>query len=261
MTKKIICAFLITTTMLSFAACSGDEGNSNEEATEAIVATEKTTEEETEESTEDSTGLGSDFTEEDLAEFLKNLEAETKKEEENLVYTEDMVGKTFAELLDNGYEYIGYSGMGEEYSFLVTTDTANDEATAIVEKLDGKTVKDLVDEDLSIGYIGMGGQYIFSTTIGDMEFSFDIDGAADIVERYKEEDSFADIEDMTELYDIQISNVEFTKTTYTLKFDDSFDASQFKKGDNFKLDDPEEQLKDFVVKELYCKPTPEGLFD
>ena len=260
MTKKIICAFLITTTMLSFAACAGDEGN-NEEATEATVVTEKATEEVTEETTEDSTGLNFDSSEEELAEFLKNLEIETKDDEETSVYAEDMVGKTFAELLDNGYEYIGYSGWGEDYSFLVTMDIANDEATDIVKKLEGKTVKDLVDEDLDIGYMGMNGQYIFSTTIGDMEFQFDIDGAADIVKKYKEEDSFADIEDMTELYDIPLSNVEFSKTTYTLKFDDSFDASKFKDGDDFKLDDPEEQLKDCVVKELYCKSIPEGLFD
>ncbi len=258
MIKKIMCAFLITTTMLSFAACA-DDSNSTEDEKEETKVTENVTKDETDEETEDSveetedsTDTTLELTADDLSILFNNGE-----DTENRVNVQDMTGKTFAELLDSGYDYMGYAGWGDEYTFLVTTENVDATAKDVVKKLEGKTVKELTDKDLSIGYYSFGdSDYTYTTKIGDVEFSFDIEGASEIVDKYNDEDPFADVEDMEELYDKKISNVEFVSITYTLKFDDSFDVDNFKNGDDFELDNPEEQLKDCVVAEIYYNSIP-----
>lgn len=235
MIKKIICAFLITTTMLSTTACVGIGSNVIEKITQANEGTE------------------------DSGDSLKSME--TQDNEENIIYAEDMVGKTFKELLDSGYTYIGFTSTGDECSFWVTTDSVNDENTNVAQKLEGKTVKNLIDNGLSVEYFGLNGPYTFSTKIGDMNFKYDIDGAIEIVSKHKQEDVFADIEDITEIHDMQLSNVEIENTRYTIKFDDSFDASQYKNGNLIEIGNPREQLKDCVIKEIYYQAAPKDLFN
>lgn len=259
MTKKIICAFLITATMLSFAACGNDSKGNEEEKKEEVKVSEKATdeeakEEETEadEKTEDSTDIALDFSAEDFENMI-TIEENT----EDRVYVEDMKGKTFAEVLDAGYDYMGYGGWGDEYTFMLTSENIDPEIENTLKKLEGKTVKELADKDISIGYYAFGdSDYTYTARIGGVDVEFDIEGSSEIVKKNKEEDSFADIEDMEELYDIKISNVEISNVSYTLKFDDSFDASKFKNGDDFELENPEEQLKDFVVEEFYYDSIP-----
>lgn len=243
MIKKIICAFLVTTTMLSFAACAGSG--------ELIKAIE---------GTEASSDASSDSKETGLFDFLKNSETEDgEATEENFVYVEDMVGKTFAELLDSGYTYVGYVSSGDECSFNVSSNSVNDENKNIAQKLEGKTVKQMFDNGLDIDYWGLNGRYTFSTTVGNMEFKFDIDEAIGIVSKYKQEDHFADLKDMTEIYDMKLSNVEIEKTKYTVKLDDSFDASKFKNGNIFEIN--KEDIKDCGIKEIYYKSAPKDLFN
>ncbi|MEE1077278.1 MAG: hypothetical protein UHY68_08490 [Acutalibacteraceae bacterium] len=246
MIKKIICAFLITTTMLSFTACA------------SIVNSINTV---TKEETENSNDSSSDSEESGLVDFLKDLETKDDNEdtEENFVYVEGMVGKTFAELLDSGYTYVGYVSSGDECSFNVSSNSVNDENKNIAQKLEGKTVKQMIDNGLDIDYWGLNGRYTFSTTVGDMEFKFDIDDAIDIVSKYKQEDSFADLKDMTEIYNMKLSNVEIEKTKYTVKLDDSFDASKFKNGNMFEIN--KEEIKDCGIKEIYYKSAPKDLFN
>ncbi|MEE0059600.1 MAG: hypothetical protein UE295_02100 [Acutalibacteraceae bacterium] len=232
MIKKIICAFLLTTTMLSLTACVANGSDVVEKITQKI---------------------------EESGDSLKSMEAE--ENQEDIIYAEDMVGKTFKEVLDSGYTYIGFTSTGDECSFWVTSDSVNDENTNIAQMLEGKTVKDLIDKGLSVDYFGLNGPYTFSTKIGDMSFKYDVDGAIEIVSKLKQEDPFVDIEEITEIHDMKLSNVEIRETRYTIKFDESFDASQYRDGNMIAIGNPREELKDCVIKEMYYSTVSEKLFN
>ena len=129
-----------------------------------------------------------------------------------------------------------------------------------ITQLEGLTLKELIDKDLSIGYFSMGDDYQLMTDIGSVNVSFEVEDAADIIQKYKEEDSFADIADMEELYDKTISNVTFNYMQYQVVFDETFDAMASEEG--FELgDSPEEQLKDCVIKEFTYEPISEDFLN
>lgn len=229
--KKIICAFLITTTLLSFTACTGNSSN-NTEATTA--------------------GQNSSASE--------NIKAE---ETENRVYVDDVAGKAFAELTDKGYKYAGYErDANNNYSITVVKSDADAVITDTVKKLEGKTIKDLYDNDLYVGCFDITDKdCTFSTTIGTVVFEFEIDGALDIVKKYNADDDYFEVEEVKELHKMPISNVEFKEIMYTVNFDDSFDVTKFETGDDFVLDVSAEKLKDCVVEEVYYNNIPENFLD
>lgn len=135
--KRIICAFLITTTLLSFTACSSNDIN-NTEAGEQISS------------------------------------AFTVEKTENRVYVEVVAGKTFAELMDMGYSYGGYGRDADDsYYFTVIKREADAVITDTVNKLEGKTINDLYNNNLAVAcFSDTDEECIFTTTIGDVVFSF-----------------------------------------------------------------------------------------
>lgn len=171
--KKIICAFLITTTLLSFTACTGNSSN-NTEATTA--------------------GQNSSVSE--------ATEPEEAEEIENRVYVDDVAGKTFAELTDKGYKYAGYERDADNnYYITVVKNNADDIITNTVSKLEGKTIKDLYDNDLYVGCFDITDEdCTFSTTIGNVAFEFEIDGALDIVKKYNADNDYFEVEEVKELH-------------------------------------------------------------
>ena len=156
-------------------------------------------------------------------------------------------------IINNYKEYIG------DASFLAKATKRTSSLMEKVQQLEGLTVKELIDKDLSIGYVGFNEEYQLMTDIGSVNVSFEVDGAANIIKQYKEEDSFADIADMEELYDKPISNVSFNYIQYNVTFDETFDAIASE--EDFELDSPETQLSDCVIKTFSYEPIPEDFLN
>jgi hypothetical protein len=197
--KKIICALLITTSLLSFTACSGGY------------------------------------------------------EAEDHTYVEGVAGKTFAELVDGGFEYVGYQRDAEKnYTITVVKNDEDELITNTVNKLEGKTIKDLYKNDLYVLPLEITDEEcIFRTTIGTLSFNFEIDGSLDVLKKYNIEDNDFEVEEIKELHNKPISNFEYVETMYEVSFDDSFDITKFETENDFVLEVSEEKLKDCVVKEVY----------
>lgn len=240
MMKKIMCVCLLGVSLMSMTACSGNEGAKNEEAQKETIQ---------EESIEDEA-----LTEEEM------LATDEETDLDGSIQKDDMIGKTLFEALEEGYEYQGHSAINASYTFQLSSEIADDATMEKITQLEGLTLKELIDKDLSIGYFSMGDDYQLMTDIGSVNVSFEVEDAADIIQKYKEEDSFADIADMEELYDKTISNVTFNYMQYQVVFDETFDAMASEEG--FELgDSPEEQLKDCVIKEFTYEPISEDFLN
>ena len=224
--KRIICAFLITTTLLSFTACSSNYIN-NTEAGEQISS------------------------------------ASTAEKTENRVYVEAVAGKTFAELMDMGYSYGGYGRDADNsYHFTVIKREADAVITDTVNKLEGKTIKDLYNNNLAVAcFSDIDEECIFTTTIGDVVFSFEIYGSLDIIKKYNKDNDYIEVEKINKLHNKPIKDVKFKEIMYTVNFDDSFDVTKFETGDDFVLDVSAEKLKDCVVEEVYYNNIPENFLN
>lgn len=207
MFKKIICAFLVTTTMLSFVACSNNKNTDDTKAADEITepATEQKIESVTEQKTEPAT------------QPIKN----------SYVYLEDMVGESFATLFDEGYVYINYQKKEDtqEYLFDLKIDNADSDTMKLIKKLDGKTVKELYDKGISIGYfLNEDKKYTFFTLLGSVQVNFKIDGAADIIKKYDKANS-TEIGKMKELQSLKLSEVVLDGITYTVKVNETVDKA------------------------------------
>ncbi len=209
MVKKIICAFLVTTAMLSFVACA-DNKNENTDQTKATEnITEQVTEPETEPITEAET------------------EPATEEIKDEYIYVEDMVGKTFLEVFDEGYVYINYQNLEDkkECLFDVKMDNADSDTMKLIKKLDVKTVKELYDNGISIGYfLNEAEEYTFFTMLGSVQVNFKIEGGIDVIEKYKNADN-TEIGDMKELQGLKLSEVELDGITYTVKVNEPVDKA------------------------------------
>ncbi|MEE0266187.1 MAG: hypothetical protein UD936_11225 [Acutalibacteraceae bacterium] len=199
MLKKIICAILAATAMLSFVACSNnknaDETKSNAEPTETV--TEKVTQPVTEAQTEPAT------------EEIKN----------NYVYFEDMVGTSLPDLIEEGYVYINYSKMDDskECLFDFKMDNADSDTMKLIGKLEGKTVKELNDHNISIGYyLNEDKEYAFFTVIGSVQANFKIEGAAEVLKK-QDKSANTELSKIKELQNLKLSEVELDGVTYTIK--------------------------------------------
>ena len=206
--KKTICALLITTTLLSFTACSGNDSDNNE----------------------------------------------------NRVYVEGVAGKTFAELIDSGFKYAGYQCDAEKnYTITVVKNDEDELITNTVNKLEGKTIKDLYDNDLYVLCLDVTDEECtFRTTIGTLSFDFEIDGALDIINKYNVDYNDFEVKEIKELHNKPISNFEYVETMYEVSFDDSFDVSDYQTDDDFVLEISEEKIKDCVIKKVYYDNIPKN---
>ena len=209
MVKKIICAFLVTTAMLSFVACNNNKNTDATKATEEI--TEKSTEPEKE--TEPATELATEPT--------------TEEVNDKYVYLEDMVGKSFLELFDEGYVYINYQKLEDEKECLfdVKMDNADSDTMKLIKRLDGKTVKELYDNNITIGYFSNeSDEYTFFAMLGSVQVNFKIEGATAVIKKYDNTKN-TEIGNMKELQSLTLSEVELDGITYTVKVNEPVDKA------------------------------------
>lgn len=174
-----------------------------------------------------------------------------------------MAGKAFAELTDKGYKYAGYERDADNnYSITVVKSDADAVITDTVKKLEGKTIKDLYNNNLAVAcFSDIDEECIFTTTIGDVVFSFEIYGSLDIIKKYNKDNDYIEVEKINKLHNKPIKDVKFKEIMCTVKLDDSFDVTKFKNGNDFVLDVSEEKLKDCVVKEVYYSNIPENFLN
>lgn len=221
--KKIIYGVLVTLTAISLIACSGDKKS------------EKKSEKESEVKEEVKQNKDSDI------EGDYEIDMDSYSEYDDYIEDESVKGKKFSELYDEGYNYTGYSGFGGSYEFYLEKSEVDDEIKSKVEDLEGMTVKEFINSDFyeDISYIGINGEYTFTSNIGGVYFSFELDGSAEIMALY--DDEFVDVEDMEELYDKELTNVSVDYMEYILILDES--ANEIVDSDDFE----EEMLDDCTV--------------
>ncbi len=218
--KKLVCSLLIGASAICLTACgnstTSEESNSNDKSS---VTSE-------------------------------NPSGSIEVGEDGYVHVNDLTGKTLGDLLDNGYDYSGYMSVDSECYVYISSEEIDDATIEIIKQLEGLTVQDLLDKDVDISYMSINDVYSYSTSLGSITVSFDIDGGAEVMKQYEDVD-FADIEDMVELHDKAISNVSFNYVDYTVILDNAVNEL------DIDLFDAEEQLKDFSVVDCYYEPIPD----
>lgn len=214
--KKIIYGVLIAIMAAALAACSESKSNKKE--------------------TDD---------------FDFETESKSNKWDEYTEYSE-LHGKKVSELLEEGYTITGYSASDFDYVFYFDTQNIDDADKKKTLELEGLTIKELIEKDIIFtNSIGLNGNYLFTGVNGSLNFSFQINGCAEIIEKY---DMFTDIEDMEELSDMPISKVTIDNMEYQIVLDES--------AKDILATDPlssnwKELLKDCTVIKCYYKPIPD----
>lgn len=182
---------------------------------------------------------------------------------DNTGQVKKIVGKTFSQLLDEGYEYIGYTKISDGFFFSINSENAEPEFMEQLQKMEGITIKDLLDKNIYIGYTLVKDQCIFTAAVGSAQINFQADEAFPILKNYQDRGTYVAVKDLEELHDKTISNITLTQFEYIIRFEDSFN-DQFTEDDlDYTLssgETPEELLKDCVIKECSYKPIPEGLY-
>lgn len=249
--------------MLSFVACTDTKNDNNDKAEPTETVTEKATEQEKE--TEPSTEA--------------ETEPATEEPENEYIYLEDMVGVSLPDVFEEGYQYLSYYNMDDEkeYFFDVKMDNADSDTMKLIKKLDGKTVKELFDNDISIGYfLNDNDEYTFFTLLGTVQVNFQIEGGSAIIKKYESSDNSTVIEDMKEIHALKLSEVELDGITYTLKVNEPVKEEVLTDLDSVIFVDetepteapdptlptepektPSTILKDYTVAEFYYTPIPE----
>ncbi|MBE5964840.1 MAG: hypothetical protein E7252_07955 [Lachnospira sp.] len=144
-----------------------------------------------------------------LGDLLENEENEMKEEPsvEDTVSMTDMKNRTLQEAIDAGYDFNGYSRSGEELVLSFSKVYTDDKINAIKENLAKLTVSQFAEKyDEEIYYNIWGSTHDFSTTIGGIHVSFDLDNGTAAVDAHKDE-SFFDYADATEVKNDKLKNV------------------------------------------------------
>lgn len=240
--KKLLIGTLLTLTAFSLLACSGNKKSEKKSEKESEVKQETVDNSKPDEPIEDSD-------EEIKDEPIFNEDSEDEVSDGNTTDDTSYVGKKLSELYDAGFEYSGYGGNGDIYEIYLNKIEVEDESIKkIVADLEGMKVKDFIDSGLygDISYMGFGDQYIFSSYIGGINFSFDLDESVEIMALY-EDDPFMDVEDMEEFYEKTLTNVSFDYIEYIVVLEENVD--DIINSDNFE----EDMLNDCIVKKCYYK--------
>lgn len=225
--KKIIYGVVVTLTAFSLMACSGDKKSDSKETTTKEVETEE------------------------FNEFGFSMDT-SDDENYKVVEDEDVKGKKFSELIAAGYKYTGYvcGGMDDEKECVISVTKADGEnEEEMLANYEGMTVEEFANDDFtdSISYISVdGGSYTFSSYIGGVNFTFEIEDADEIMKKYEDE-VFLDIEYVEEFADKKISGIELKEIEYSVLLDES--AVDIVSSEDFS----EEMLSDCIVEKCYYK--------
>lgn len=231
--KKFIVGTLLTLTAFSLIACSGDKKSEKKSEKESEVK---------EEIVED-VGSGDD-SEELIGDFDEEISDDVS--DENYVEDTSLKGKKLSELYDLGFEYGGYSGNGEVYEIYLRKTDVEEDIKKIVQDLEGMKVKDFIDSGLygDIACIGFDDEYFFSSYIGGINFSFELDESSEIMALYEDE-FFVDVEDIEEFQEKTLTNVKFDYIEYIAVLEES--ANSIIESDDFE----EEMIDDCIIEKCY----------
>lgn len=182
----------------------------------------------------------SDFTEDDTTN--KNDEVTT---EDGEIIIKELSDKTLDEAMDAGYDLSGYASVGDKTQIFLQSNEIDDTITELKESIEDMTVEDLVDKyDISIGYSGFNGKYIFTVDIGSVCLSFDLENGVKALEAHEDE-SFFDLEDAEEIQNDKLENlnVEYLNITAELDKESNKKLSELEDIDT----DIIESMKDEIV--------------
>lgn len=226
MKKNLLTVFMVCFMLTSAVGCSEEaESNKTDESSETTVTTEVATESTNEAATETTTEA-SENEEISIEDFLSDdsfdLEDLVLENTADRTVIEEMSGKTLAELVENGYDINGYFSFGDSITVNVSNkDFTNDAITSMIDSLNGKTVKELVEEyDVSIGYMGVNDDYLFTSYIGSVEIQFDIENGAKAIKAHEEE-TFFNLEEAEEIQSDILENIKITNLSFDVKLDDA----------------------------------------
>lgn len=251
--RKFTYACMLGLSMCLCTSCSEKTTTSND-----TITTDATNQQ-----TDDTSDFHMEETMEPKDEDYLDTEEEVTFEDTSYQLLEEMTGKTFSELLENGYEYCGYDTFSGNLSIFVSSEQADPATMDKLQQLEGLSLKTLLDNNIYVGYSIIGDACAITASIGSANIYFDVDGAYDIIQRYKETSSFPEFSEMTELHDKTISNVTLSQFSYTIVFDEASQELFSEEDLDFSLsasETPEEILKDCVIKECSYTPIPDELF-
>lgn len=158
----------------------------------------------------------SNFTEDDTTN--KNDEVTT---EDGEIIIKELSDKTLDEAIDAGYDLSGYASIGDTTQLFLQSSKIDDNVTELKKSIEGMTVSELVDKyDVSIGYSGFNGEYIFTIDIGSVCFSFDLENGVKALEAHEDE-SFFDLEEADEIQNDKLKNISVEYINITADLDDT----------------------------------------
>lgn len=240
MKKQFYIAPVCLGVLLLFNACSGSKQDAFDPDSFTIPAPAAT-------SVAETTIAETESTEEiptsDIADDSANSD-----DSSNRVQVSEFIGKTYGEALEAGYSYYGYMGEMGEYTFYLQSYEMNDSINASIDKWKSKTLKDLLDADIEVNHSSSNGNYTFHATIGSIIVDFEIEGAAEIIEKYDDDIGFTSLDEMPELFNKTLSNMTYSSFIYYVTLEsaagDAISDADFS-------DDKEDILKDFIIEDMY----------
>ncbi len=167
-------------------------------------------------------GAGGELSIFEYVEPAETPDLEVTPNTEGQVCIDGMEGKKLSEVMDAGFDVNGYMRSGQTalvYAF--NYDYMDDTISSLQKSLEGKTVKEMVDEyDISLGYMGFNGQYVFFTSVGTVQFKFDLEHGAEAIRNHADE-SFYDLEEAEEVQSDVLENIAYSTATFSIEFDDA----------------------------------------
>lgn len=169
---------------------------------------------------------------------------------DGLVTVESLAGKTLQEAIDAGYSYGGYSSMGSDIELMLISTESSPEAEQLLSQIKDKTVAELVAEyDISLGYSGWEDEYTFSTSIGSVNFEFELENGVAALKAHDSE-SFFDLEKAEEVQNDKLNNIKITYTYLTATLDTESDK-KLKDLEDFDSDVVEEMASELVIRNAF----------
>lgn len=173
--------------------------------------------------------------------------------DENSIEISELKGKRLCEVIKEGYNYTCYMNANGIHCLCFEKKNVDDErVNKILEELGNMTVKEYIESKYFEDFFGeidfekSGNDYIFSSNIGGVYFSFSLDDCSEIISQYKD-DTFATADEMEELYDKKMLNVTLDHIECYMILDES--ANEF-----FELEDFEfGMISDCTVDKMYYK--------
>ena len=174
----------------------------------------------------------------------------SESKDDGEIVIDEFSGKTLAEIMEVGYEYTGYASMNGSMQVYLDSDKADENVEELKNNIAGLTVAELVDKyDISFGYDGFNGEYIFIAYIGSVAFTCDLENGKKALQAHEDE-SFFDLEEAEEIQNDKLENIALEVISYTADLDDA-SAKKLSELDDIDEDVLEEMGEDIVVSKLY----------